>query len=239
MLRAITAWKPSLVSSWQIQYTGAINTSLDVDIYNLDAFDTNAATISSLHSRGMHVMCYFSAGSWENWRPDKNQFPAQVLGKTLDAWAGEKWLDIRRLDILGPIMKARMDLCKSKGFDGIDPDNTDGYTNDTGFPLTYQDQLNYNIFLANAAHARRLSIGLKNDIDQIPDLVSYFDWQLNEQCFQYDECDKLLPFITAGKPVFNIEYYLSTGQFCPQANAMNFNSLKKRLSLDAYRVPCR
>jgi hypothetical protein len=238
-LRVVTAWKPPLVSSWQIQYAGTIDTSLNVDVYNLDAFETKASVINNLHSRGIHVMCYFSAGSWENWRPDKDQFPPEVLGKTLDGWPDERWLDIRRLDILGPIMKARMDLCQSKGFDGIDPDNIDGYTNDTCFPLTYQDQLEYNIFLANAAHARGLSIGLKNDIDQIPDLVSYFDWQLNEQCFQYKECNTLLPFIAAGKPVFNIEYSLATSQFCPQANAMNFNSLKKHLSLDAYRVPCR
>jgi len=47
---------------------------------------------------------------------------------------------------------------------------------------------------------------MKNDLEQIPDLISYFDWELNEQCFQYNECDQLLPFIQAGKPVFNIEY---------------------------------
>jgi hypothetical protein len=132
-----------------------------------------------------------------------------------------------------------MDMCKSKGFDGIDPDNVDGYTNDTGFPLTYQQQLTFNIFLANAAHSRGLAIGLKNDLNQINDLVRYFDWQLNEQCFQYNECDLLLPFINAGKPVFNIEYNLATSQFCAQANAMNFNSLKKNLALDAYRAACR
>ncbi len=80
---------------------------------------------------------------------------------------------------------------------------------------------------------------MKNDVDQIPSLVAYFDWTVNEQCFEYGECDTLLPFIQAGKPVFNIEYNLDPSAFCPQANAMNFNSLKKDLSLDAYRVACR
>ncbi len=232
-------WQPGVVNSWQIQYTGTIDTSLDVQVYNLDGADTPKSTVDALHARGIKVMCYFSAGSWENWRADANQFPAYVLGKTLDGWADEKWLDIRRIDILAPIMTARMDMCKSKGFDGVDPDNVDGYANDSGMPLTAQDQLNYNLFLAHAAHSRGLAIGLKNDLAQIPTLVHYFDWSLNEQCFYYNECNLLLPFINAGKPVFNIEYELNTADFCAQANNMNFNSLKKNLLLDAHREPCR
>ena len=72
-------------------------------------------------------------------------------------------------------MEARMDSCQANGFDGIEPDNIDGFLNDTGFPLTYGDQLEYNIWLAEAAHARGLSIGLKNDMDQTPDLLTHFD----------------------------------------------------------------
>jgi hypothetical protein len=232
-------WQPGLVNSWQIQYSGMIDTSLNVNIYNLDGFETSQATVDALHARGIKVMCYFSAGSWENWRPDRDQFPKYVLGKTLSGWPNEKWLDIRRLDVLAPIMTARIQMCKDKGFDGIDPDNIDAYENRTGLPLTDQDQLNYNIFLETTAHSLGLAAGLKNDIDQIPTLVNYFDWELNEQCFQYSECDQLQPFIDAGKPVFNIEYSLSASAFCPQANALNFNSLKKHLNLDSYRVPCR
>lgn len=234
-----TYWKPGLVTSWQIQYSGTIDKSFAVQVYNLDGFDTPKSVVDELHARGIKVMCYFSAGSWENWRPDAAQFPAYVKGKTLPGWADEKWLDIRRLDILGPIMTARIDLCASKGFDGIDPDNVDGYANDSGLPLTAQDQLNYNLFLAFSAHARGLAAGLKNDLGQIPVLVNYFDWGLNEECFTYNECSLLLPFINAGKPVFNIEYELAAKDFCPQANALNFNSLKKTLELTAFRQACR
>jgi hypothetical protein len=147
-------------------------------------------------------------------------------------------LDIRRIDLLAPIMEARLDSCQAKGFDGIEPDNIDGFLNDTGFPLTYNDQLEYNIWLAETAHARGLSIGLKNDMDQIPDLLSYFDWALNEECFQFEECETLLPFVAAGKAVFNVEYELATGEFCAQARAFGFNSLKKNLDLDAEVESC-
>ncbi len=232
-------WVPPLNTSWQWQLTGTIDQSCDVDMYDIDMFNNDIRVVASLHTEGRKVIGYVSAGSWEKWRSDADEFPEEVLGKPLEGWPGERWLDIRRIDILGPIMTARMDMCKEKGFDGIEPDNIDGYVNDTGFPLTYQDQINYNIFLANEAHARGLSVGLKNDLDQVEDLLPYFDWALNEQCFQYEECSALMPFINAGKAVFQVEYYLKLRSFCPLANRLNFNSIKKHLRLDAWRRSCR
>jgi len=214
-----------------------VNESYEAAMYDVDLFDTSASTVASLHARGRKAVCYMSAGSWENWRPDAGRFPASVLGNS-NGWAGEKWLDIRRLDLLGPIMEARLDLCRSKGFDGVEPDNVDGYTNRTGFPLTGADQLRYNTFFANAAHARGLSVGLKNDLDQVRELVSVFDWAMNEECFSYDECGLLTPFIDAGKAVFHVEYGKATSTFCPQARTMRFSSMKKRLDLDAWRETC-
>ena len=110
-----------------------------------------------------------------------------------NGWPGERWLDIRKLGVLGPIMKARLDMCAAKGFDAVEFDNVDGYQNRTGFPLTAADQLAYNVFLANQAHLRGLSAVLKNDVGQIRALLPYFDFALNEQCHQYDECDRLEP----------------------------------------------
>ncbi len=234
-----TIWRPALNSSWQWQLdSSALDPSIHVQVYDIDGFDRDAAIVAALHAQGTRVICYIDAGTWENFRPDAGQFPAAVKGKS-NGWPGEQWLDIRQLAILEPLMTARIDMCKAKGFDAIEPDNIDGYANSTGFPLTAQDQIAYNTFLANAAHQRGLSIGLKNDLDQVPQMLPLYDWALNEQCFQYKECNTLLPFIQAGKAVFNVEYNLDTSQFCPQANAMNFNSLKKHLQLDAYRVACR
>ncbi len=229
---------PPTNAAWQIQYTGEINTALNVDVFNLDLFDTDPAMIADLRARGIFVMCYFSAGSFEDWRPDTNQFSEEVLGKDMEGWPGEKWLDIRRLDLLAPVMSERMDMAAQKGCDGVDPDNVNGYTNDTGYTLTYEDQLTFNIWLAESAHARGLSIGLKNDLEQIPELVSYFDWALNEQCFYYEECGLLLPFATAGKPVFTIEYELGASEFCEQAEKLGFNSIRKNWDLDEFIEAC-
>ena len=134
-------WIPAVNTSWQWQLTSPVDQSVDAVMYDIDLFDNETSVVASLHSQGRRVVCYISVGSWENWRPDANQFPASVIGNDYEGWSGEKWLDIRQIDLLAPIMRARLDQCKAKGFDAIEPDNIDGYTNDTGFPLTYQDQL--------------------------------------------------------------------------------------------------
>jgi hypothetical protein len=231
-------WQPTPGTSWQWQLTGEIDTSLNVQMYDIDLFDVPQSVIDQLHAQGRVVICYFSAGSWEDWRPDAGAFSSSVKGDS-NGWPGERWLDIRRLDILGPIVETRLNLALEKRCDGVEPDNVDGYTNDTGFLLTYQDQIAFNTFLANAAHQLGLSVGLKNDVEQVTDLLPYFDWALNEQCFQYRECDSLLPFIEAGKAVFQVEYQLRIRRFCPKANEMNFDSLKKREDLNAWRMACR
>jgi hypothetical protein len=233
-----TVWHPAQVTSWQIQLTGTVDTTPDVQMFDVDLFDVGASVVATLHQKGAKVMCNLSAGSFEDWRSDAASFPGSILGNTHGS-PGERWLDIRATDVLGPIMKARLDLCHSKGFDGVGVDNVDGYTNATGFPLTAADQLVYNRFLATEAHARGLSVGLANDLGQVADLLGDFDWMLDEQCFEYNECDRVQPFVDAGKAVFHVELNLETSAFCPQANALNFNSLKKNVSLDAARWPCR
>jgi hypothetical protein len=234
-------WQPLPGTNWQWQLTGEIDTSFDVQMYDIDLFDAPQNVIDELHADGRIVICYFSAGSWEDWRPDADDFPTEVIGNPLDGWPGENWLDIRRLDVLGPLMANRLDLAVQKDCDGVEPDNVDGYTSDngTGFPLTAAHQLVYNTWLADQAHTHGLSIGLKNDLDQIPNLLPYFDWALNEECFTYDECGLLMPFVQANKAVFGVEYELDSTQFCPQANNLDFDFLKKNWELDAWRESCR
>jgi len=170
--------------TWQRQLEDlSADLTLDVDVYDLGLFETDAAEIAQLRADGKHAICYLSAGSWEEWRDDTGDVPPAVIGNAYDGWEGERWLDIRQIDALAPVMLARLDLCAAKGFSAIEPDNIDGYTNDTGFPLMYDDQLVFNHWLAVVAHEHGLSIGLKNDDEQVADLVDHFDWALTEGCF--------------------------------------------------------
>jgi hypothetical protein len=231
-------WRPPPGTSWQWQLTDPIDTSVDVEMVDIDLFDVPAATIADLKAAGRAVICYVSAGSWESWRPDAGSYPEAVLGNPLDGWPGEKWVDIRRLDLLGPILEERLDLARGKGCTGVEPDNVDGYQNDSGFPLSAGDQLVFNGWLAEQAHRRGLSVGLKNDLDQIPDLEPLFDWALDEQCYEYSECHLLQPFIDAGKAVFGVEYAGDELIFCPYFNALGYSWLKKNIDLGAWRIDC-
>ncbi len=97
-------------------------------------------------------------------------------------------------------MGARMDVCKEKGFDAVEPDNTDGCQNRTGFRITYAQQLRYNTFLDEAAHERGLAIAMKNDPDQVEDLVDLYDFAITEDCFEWNWCGEVGPFIDGARP---------------------------------------
>jgi hypothetical protein len=234
-------WQPAVGTTWQWQLSGKVDPSFEVDVYDIDLFESDAQGVAALRAQGRQVICYLSTGSWEDWRPDAQQFPKSVMGNDYADWPGEKWLDIRRIDVLAPILRARLDACQAKDFQGVEPDNVDGYTNETGFPLTAEDQLVFNRWLAQEAHQRGLSIGLKNDPDQAAELVDDFDWALTEDCFAEGWCEQLQVFIRAGKPVLAAEYTdtgMTLAGFCPQAHALQFSAILKRRELDAWRQAC-
>jgi len=234
-------WHPAVGITWQWDLSdSSIDTSIEADVYDVDLY-VGQSVIKELHAKGRKVVCYISVGSYEDWRLDSNQFPPEVIGNDYDGWAGERWLDIRRIDMLAPIMRARFDLCKAKGFDGVEPDNMDNYTNGTGFPLTYEDQLHYSLWLADEAHQRGLAIGQKNAADQIGSLVDLYDFAIIEDYFFYGDAVKMQPYIQAGKPVFDAEYTDLPGDFpafCEQSKQLNFSTILKKRGLNAWVRTC-
>lgn len=239
-------YRPVAGVTWQWQLKGVVNTGYPVEIYDIDLFDSSVQLIQALKAEGKKVICYFSAGSYEDWRIDKSEFKQNELGKPLDGFEDEKWLDIRSVNVYN-IMAQRLDLAVKKGCTGVEPDNVDGYTNDSGFNLNSNDQLAFNKYLANAAHQRNLSVALKNDLDQIPYLLDYFDFSVNEQCHEYIECNGLEAFIGIGKPVLNAEYlnqYVTNTtkrqELCQLSNNAKFSTLVLPLDLDdQFRFSCQ
>lgn len=237
-------WRPQVRTNFSIILSVApTHVTTPAEAVDLDLFDTDTSLVAALKNKGKRVICYMSAGSWENWRPDKNEFPAIVKGRPLDGWPGERYLDIRNLDVLGPIMRARLDLCKSKGFDAIDPDNVDSFEigNRTGFPVTKSDAIKYLRFLAAEAHKRGLAIGLKNATEIAPQLLPVMDFAVTEDCFAQGWCAVSKNFIDADKPVFEIEYtdnHISFPAFCAQASRLGQSPLLKRRNLDTWERRC-
>jgi hypothetical protein len=230
-------WAPSPGTEWQWQLSGELDLSVDVPVYDVD-WETPRSVVDELHSSGRRVLCYVSVGTKEDYRDDARLIPHEVIGKPLGDWPDERWLDIRRIDLLAPVLRSRLDVCADKGFDAVEADNVDAWTNDSGFPLTAEDQLSFNRWIAREAHVRGLGIGLKNDLDQVDDLVDDFDFAVNEQCLEYDECELLGPFVRAGKAVLHAEYAMSPSEFCARLPIPGFSSVLKRRELNAWRFTC-
>ena len=231
-------WIPAPGTTWQWQLTGEIDGSYDVDMYDIDLFETPVESIARLQGQGRIVICYFSAGSVEDWRPDAEQFPPDVIGLPLEGWPDESWLDISQIHAIAPVLRSRFDLAVEKGCDGVEPDNVEAHLNRTGFDISGDDQLVFNRWLVDEAHARGLSIGLKNDLRQAGDLVGWFDWILVEQCVEFDECSEVEPFVSAGKAAFGAEYSLSPVVACPVAREAGIAMLFKDPDLSAPTTTC-
>lgn len=234
---------PGLTWQWQLQ--GTLNTGYAVDLYDVDLFETSAATVAALRLEGRLVLCYFSAGSGEEWRPDYARLPAAGLGEPLEGWEGERWLDIRAAGVRA-VLAERLALAAARGCDGVEPDNVTAWENASGFPIGEAEQIEFNRWLASEAHARGLLIALKNAGALAGALVDDFDLALNEECHAFDECDEFRPFLRAAKSVLNVEYAADAaaaaalaGAVCPGAQALGLRTLILPLALDdEFRVAC-
>jgi len=252
---ARTPWVPGPGLRWQFQLQGKVRTGLcvvpssgghcvtpqvyDIDLYAPDGTTLDSAAVAAIHATGAHAVCYVDAGTWEDWRPDASAYPTSVLGRS-DGWPGERWVDIRATAVLLPILAARVAKCAEAGFDAVDFDNVDGYTNDTGFPLTAAQQLTFDTDLAQLAHARGLSVGLKNDLGQLGQLQSVFDFAIDEQCAAYAECGAYAGWTAAHKAVVEIEYHRAPARFCPAADGAGRDAVLKSTALRATPwKPCR
>ncbi|MFF9900684.1 endo alpha-1,4 polygalactosaminidase [Streptomyces longispororuber] len=225
-----------------------------------------AGKIDALHARTPRpvVICYVDTGAYEHYRPDAARFPGHrarlrdlpnrpepsaegsVIGWDT-GWEGERWLDLRERsrDAFADIVWARLDLAARMGCDGVEPDQNNPRGNDPGFRIPLADQLSWYREVAEQAHARGLSVGLKNGHDEpgaAARLVDHFDWALPEECVEYDECGELRPFVEAGKAVFAVDYRGSVpdpAKACARHRRHGFDGLvKDEPPTGAYRRAC-
>lgn len=251
-------YTPDTSWNWQLSGTSAaVNLSYEADVYVIDMFaQLSVDSITPLHNLGRDVICYFSAGTYEPWRPDAALFNEVALGNPHQYYPQERWLDI--LDpLVTKLMVNRMDMAVTLGCDGVELDNVDGWipSAQSGFTFTLDDQKQFVKVLANEAHKRNLTVALKNNVELIEELADYFDLVINEECFQYNECDGYRPMIEKGKPVFNAEYKVfdelgtellpvidypaERSALCQQSLEFGFQTLFLPLALDgSFRLTC-
>jgi len=225
-------------AQWQYQLQDPIDRANPAKVFDVDGVETPRATVRALKREGRYVVCYFSAGTYESFRSDSRRFPTSIRGRPVEGFGNERWLDIRRLDLIAPVLRARMRACARKGFDAVEPDNVDGYDNQTGFPLRRSDALRFTRWLARTAHRLGLGVGLKNSANLVSALAPRFDFAVVEQCLQYDECERYRPFVRRGKPVYEVEYQGTLQSLCPPAGRLGINTIVKDVDLQAPSRPC-
>jgi hypothetical protein len=122
-------WQPKVSTTFQMILSGIVDidphapsVEPDVEIYDVDLFNTPRDSVLALQQLGKKVICYFSAGTSEDWRPDYSSFPEKAKGAKLPDWPGERWLDIRKEEVFN-VMKSRIKRAADLGCDAIDPDN--------------------------------------------------------------------------------------------------------------------
>jgi endo-alpha-1,4-polygalactosaminidase (GH114 family) len=236
----------------------------DIDLYvdgrvSGNDHTVNAAAVRAIHQRDAAAVCYVSAGTAERFRPDYGRYVAfdrhhhhRLLGKPFsDRFPNEYWLNLAngegQRDFILRRVEARTEKCAKAGFDGIEYDVVDAYAQGrrvTGWRITTDQQLVFNRALAAIAHRHGLSVGLKNDLGQVPKLEPRFDFAINEQCFQYGECANnpapgYRAFTRAGKAVLAVEYRLEPKRFCGRAADLGISAIRKAADFSLAARPWR
>ncbi len=173
-----------------------------VDIYDVDGFLTTRAEVQQIRTMWqaatLHhpkTVCYLDL-AWEDYRPDGSpitrggRFPSDTLGKIYYGYPEERWVDLRKLNALKPMLDARIHMCASKGFDAIELDDIDSFEppSTTGFNLTPGDAQNLLAYVDNRIHRAGMTVLWKNT-----GLLSwwgrnYSDGAVVEECYAYSEC---------------------------------------------------
>jgi hypothetical protein len=236
----------------------------DIDLYQdgrISGNDhtVNTAAVNAIHRRGAHAICYVSAGTAERFRPDYDRYVKfdrqtghRLLGKPFsDRFSNEYWVNLNngrgQRDFVLRQVATRTRKCADAGFDAIEYDVVDAYAQGkrvTGWRISAHTQLVFNKALAAIAHENGLSVGLKNDLGQVPRLEPEFDFAINEQCFQYRECTNnpspgYRAFTRDGKAVFQVEYRIPPNRFCADANRLGISSIKKARDFSLNAKPWR
>ncbi|WFE87467.1 endo alpha-1,4 polygalactosaminidase [Roseibium porphyridii] len=206
LMLSLPAFAFSAGDSWDWQLTEPADLNRPVKVLDLHPSIVSPEDLAALKSKGIKTICYVSVGTLERTSPDRANFPSEIIGNTYDDWPDERFLDIRRLDVLLPLMAARFESCKSMGFDAIEPDNMDVHDNDSGFPITEQHAVAYIRLLAGTARGLGLKIGQKNVPDLTEKLIDVLDFAIAESCYQDRTCKAYSAYNDAGKAIFDAEY---------------------------------
>jgi len=229
-------------------------------LYDVDGIDNPASTVDALHHQGDKVICYIEVGSAGNYYSAAEEhipvtYYAQLkaagdLGEKMQGYP-EYYLNINATSTVSIIESMIRQQCATKGFDAVEPDIDDSYTDTTGYKITEEENERYDEKLGAYAHGLGLAWGQKNG-DNDPafskSLESTADFLLDEECNFYQTCTIVAkPYLKAGKLVLNAEYTddwggntaKDLGKFCAADISSGVDGTLFTSALAGQRSPCR
>ncbi|MCB9676097.1 MAG: endo alpha-1,4 polygalactosaminidase [Alphaproteobacteria bacterium] len=233
-------WRPSQQASWHWQLAGAVAADLPVDVAVLDLYAAEGA----IEAQGAKVVCSFSAGTAEDWRDDTGAFPFDGVGLAAGSWLGVYWLDVRHPGVRS-VIAARLDEAAARGCAAVEPRDLDGYAYDSGFALTADDARDYAWWLSVEAHARGLSIGLRDLTGLAPSLEPGFEFAVSQGCLASGTCGAYDGFTAVGKAVLHAEIRAtpadaeaSLDAICGDPARERFSTIVKTPDLSYWQLAC-
>jgi len=255
---------PLNVNSAKDMGAGALNATGKVSVkpavYDIDGVENPKSTVTALHGLGNKVVCYIEIGSAGNYYSAASEgipvsYYAQLkaagdLGRKMSGYP-EYYLNIKAQSTVSITESMIRQQCAAKGFDAVEPDIGDSYTDSTGFGVTEKNNIAYDNALGNYAHSLGLAWGQKNG-DNDPAFAKaqqpVADFLLTEECNYYQSCAIVtVPYAQAGKLVLNAEYtddwgsnvMKDLGKFCATDNSGHIDGTLFASALSGQRNPCK
>jgi hypothetical protein len=230
------AFPPEPKTHWQIQLGGAFDASVRANVYDLDPYTTDQATVTAIIAAGHRAICHLDAGAADMTLPDAAGIPADVLGAP--DGTDRRWLDIRRWDVIRPVLSARLDLCRAKGFQAVDADETYGYANPTGFDLTGADQIAFDRRVADLAHSYGLAAAVRALPEMAEQVEPFADFAVVDGCFTSPACANFFAYIDADKAVYDVETEGDGRRICTLARVYGYAAIRKSDVFDGPVAAC-
>jgi len=145
-------------------------------VYDIDGFDNPASTVAALHHAGDRVICYVEVG-----RSNRTVRLLEVSRLRLGDDVPDIPMNVPRCHSFdgASIVESRIAMCKLKGFDAVEPDIDDSYSDRTDFRLRRR-QISLTIGPSPRMRIRLVCLGQKNG-----DADGVFSQSLERQRFRH------------------------------------------------------
>ncbi len=178
------------VKSWVYQLTDYTDDKLDeiaASNFDLAVVDLardggseffSAREIEMVKARGKFIFAYFEVGAIENYRPEWDSIPRDLMAGTVDGWKKEqyvKYWDQR----WWPVVKGRIDQALKAGFDGayLDMITTYEEIENTGFSSEERARKMVDLIVRISKYAKSKNPRFKIFPQNCPELYTWTPWE--------------------------------------------------------------